>query len=161
MAFSNASTGCEGTEPVRKCGGDTTLTVNRPVLSIDLVGGGIAPCMVALLRARPRGVAWRWACLFRVGVVLGSSFRSLLGFAACGGLNDCRGADAMRTTDAKQRKGQRASRLPCLPRREIGHGGLPTTGLFGDLRLRHPLIGDRFDVHCRIGSSEICCKCKP
>lgn len=69
----------------------------------------------------------------------------LLGFAARGWLNDCRGADAMRTTDAKQRKGQRASRLPCLPRREIGHGGLPTAGLFGDLRLRHPLIGDRFD----------------
>ena len=46
-----------GTEPVRKCGGDTTLTVNLPVLSIDFVGGGIAPCMGALLRARPRGVA--------------------------------------------------------------------------------------------------------
>ena len=46
-----------GTEPVRKCGGDTTLTVNRPVLSIDFVAGGIAPCMGALLRARPRGVA--------------------------------------------------------------------------------------------------------
>ena len=42
---------------IPKCGGDTTLTVNRPGLSIDLVGGGIAPCMGALLRARPRGVA--------------------------------------------------------------------------------------------------------
>ena len=57
VAFSNASTGCEGTEPIPKCGGDTTRTVNRPVLSIDFVGGGIAPCIGALLRARPRGVA--------------------------------------------------------------------------------------------------------
>ena len=42
---------------IPKCGGDTTLTVNLPVLSIDFVGGGIDPCMGALLRALPRGVA--------------------------------------------------------------------------------------------------------